>query len=91
MISHVKIARDLEEQPASGPTMEEINAFFADTSTAPPPNPAPSPNVTGNEPATAPQPTDVDLHAAAASDPTTLGEKFTSTFQLENGQMVNPG
>ena len=77
--------------PQGEPTMDEVGAFFADSITAPSPKPIPSPNVTGNEPATAPQPTDVDLHAAAASDPTTPGEKFTSTFQLENGQMVNPG
>ncbi len=76
--------------PPGEPTMDEVVAFFADPTTAPSPNPPPSPNVTGNDPGTAPQPANADLHAASASNPTTPGEKFTSTFLLENGQMTIP-
>jgi hypothetical protein len=80
MVSPVKIARDPEEPPASEPTMEVIIAFLADTSTAPPPNPAPSPNVTGNERETVAQPSCTDSAPPAAFDPTTPGEKLTTTF-----------
>jgi hypothetical protein len=61
-------------------TMEVIIAFLADTSTAPPPNPAPSPNVTGNERETVAQPSCTDSAPQAAFDPTTPGEKLTTTF-----------
>jgi hypothetical protein len=61
---------------AGEPTMDEVDT----STTAPSPTPPPSPNVTGNAPGTVPQPTDTDLDAAAASNPSTPGEKFTSTF-----------
>jgi hypothetical protein len=66
--------------PAGEPTMDEVDTFFAEPTTAPSPNPPPIPNVTENNPGTAPQPTDTDLDASAASNPSTPGEKFRSTF-----------
>jgi len=66
--------------PRGEPTMDEVVAFFTDPTTAPPPNPPPSPNVTGNDQRTAPQPADAELHAAAASNPTTPGEKYIEHF-----------